>query len=142
MASGLAHLQKGHGVAFADFDHDGDQDVFVEIGGAFPGDAFANAVFENQDSETIGSKFKLVVKLRTGWESAPAFEPWWKKVQSPVDLPLDQQRRVFGANPLRAHIGLGKATQVTTLEVYWPTATRRNDLTTCDQPVPPDHGRT
>ena len=33
-AGGFGHLQKGHGVAFADFDHDGDQDVFEQMGGA------------------------------------------------------------------------------------------------------------
>ena len=36
-ASGLGNLQKGHGIAFADFDNDGDQDVFAEMGGAYPG---------------------------------------------------------------------------------------------------------
>ena len=30
--------QKGHGVSFADFDNDGDLDLFVELGGATPGD--------------------------------------------------------------------------------------------------------
>ena len=31
----LGHLQKGHGVAFADFDQDGDQDLFNQLGGFF-----------------------------------------------------------------------------------------------------------
>ncbi len=46
-APGVGHLQKGHDVVFADFDHDGDQDLFVELGGAYAGDPYANALFEN-----------------------------------------------------------------------------------------------
>ena len=46
-AGGFGHLQKGHGVAFADFDHDGDQDVFAQMGGAFPGDRAPTCFYEN-----------------------------------------------------------------------------------------------
>jgi hypothetical protein len=28
----------------------------------------------------------------------------------------------FGANPYRQHIGLGKATRIRKLEIYWPTS--------------------
>ncbi|MCP4507917.1 MAG: CRTAC1 family protein, partial [Fuerstiella sp.] len=28
----------------------------------------------------------------------------------------------FGANPLRSYLGLGQATSVQTLEIYWPTS--------------------
>jgi hypothetical protein len=28
------HLQKGHGVGFADLDNDGDQDIYIVMGGA------------------------------------------------------------------------------------------------------------
>ena len=37
-ATDTGHLQKGHGVAFADLDNDGDQDNYAVIGGAFSGD--------------------------------------------------------------------------------------------------------
>ena len=41
-STGLGHLQKGHGVAFADFDEDGDQDIYHQLGGFYPGDKFQN----------------------------------------------------------------------------------------------------
>jgi hypothetical protein len=47
VVGGFAHLQKGHGVAFADLDNDGDLDVFEKMGGAFPGDAFSDVLYEN-----------------------------------------------------------------------------------------------
>jgi hypothetical protein len=28
----------------------------------------------------------------------------------------------FGANPLRQHLGLGRAAEIARLEVYWPTS--------------------
>ncbi|MDA0812248.1 MAG: hypothetical protein O3C21_07685, partial [Verrucomicrobia bacterium] len=35
-SAGLGHLQKGHGVAFADFDRDWDQDLYNQLGGFYP----------------------------------------------------------------------------------------------------------
>ena len=125
-SAGMSHLQKGHGVAFADFDQDGDQDVFTELGGAFPGDTFTDALFENpgmgnswlvvelegRTSNRFGMGARIRVDLVEGGAS--------RSVHRVVD-----NGGSFGGNPLRQHIGLGKATRVERLEVYWPTSKTR-----------------
>ena len=122
-AGGFGHLQKGHGVAFADLDNDGDQDVFIEMGGAFPSDAFMNALFENPGFSNNWIKVKLngVISNRSAIGA-----------RIRCSISEDGKRRnvykwvnsggSFGANPLRQEIGLGKAGKIDTLEVYWPTS--------------------
>ncbi len=119
--SGLSHLQKGHGVAFADFDHDGDQDVFAEMGGAFAGDAFMDAMFENPGFghawivvEAVGTKsnrsaFGARIRVDVTEDGKP------RSIYRVVD-----NGGSFGGNPLRQHIGLGAAEKVDALEIYWP----------------------
>lgn len=59
-SGGFGHLQKGHGIAFADLDNDGDQDVYAQMGGAFPGDRFNDALFENPGSGNHWIAVRLV----------------------------------------------------------------------------------
>ena len=124
-AAGLGHLQKGHGVAFADFDHDGDQDILAELGGAYAGDVFGNALFENPG---FGNHW-LVVKLVGVTSNKSAIGA---RIRADI-LEGDKRRSVykwvnsggsFGANPLRQHIGLGRAEAIESLEIYWPTTDR------------------
>lgn len=121
-AGGFGHLQKGHAVAFADFDHDGDQDVFIEMGGAYAGDAFWNALFKNpgfgnhsvtlklvgqrSNRSAIGARIKVEVRQEAQTRSI------YKWVNSGGS---------FGANPLRQQIGLGSAEQIDVIEIFWPT---------------------
>jgi hypothetical protein len=123
LAGGFGHLQKGHAIAFADFDHDGDQDVFAQMGGAFPGDRFADALFENpgfgnhwialrligseSNRAAIGARLHLQVTENGVRRSI------YKHVNSGGS---------FGSNPLRQTIGLGRASSIDRLEVYWPTS--------------------
>jgi hypothetical protein len=44
-SAGIAHLQKGSGVAVGDIDRDGDQDILQVLGGEFPGDTFPARAF-------------------------------------------------------------------------------------------------
>lgn len=121
MAGRLGHLQKGHGVVFADLDHDGDLDIFMEMGGAFPGDKFFDAMFENPG---FGNNF-VSIKLEGIDSNRSAIG---SRIR--VDVEEDGKSRSifrtvnsggsFGANPLRQHIGLGKATVAKQIEIYWP----------------------
>src|SRR6185503_4441884 len=121
-AGGFGHLQKGHGVAFADLDRDGDQDVFEEMGGAFTGDTFGNALFRNPGFgnhwivvKCVGARSNrpgIGARIRCDITENGAKRSVYKHVNSGGS---------FGANPLRQMLGLGKAAKIDVLEVYWPT---------------------
>ena len=54
-SSGTGELHKGHGVAFADLDNDGDEEIVVEVGGATPGDAMRCGCSRIPGTATTGS---------------------------------------------------------------------------------------
>ncbi len=121
-AGGFGHLQKGHGVSFADIDNDGDQDVYVQLGGAWPGDKAYDAMFENPG---FGSKF-LTLELRgvTSNRSAIGARIKCTVVENGKRRDIYQwinSGGSFGGNPLRKTIGLGVATSLEQVEVFWPT---------------------
>lgn len=136
VAGGFSHLQKGHAIAFADFDHDGDQDVFAELGGAYPGDGFRNALFENPGFQRHSLSVRLI-----GTESNSCAIGARIKATFHDD---EQERSVyrwvgsgssFGANPFRESIGTGNATKVDRLEITWPRSgkTQVFEEIDCDQ---------
>jgi hypothetical protein len=117
--SGTGHLQKGHGVACGDWDRDGNVDLFVETGGAVPGDRYHSVLFQNPGQ---GNHW-LTVKLVGQKTNRAAIGARIKVVTDGLVV----HRHVshgssFGANPLQQTIGLGKAARVATLEISWPTS--------------------
>lgn len=121
-SAGVGNLQKGHGVACGDWDNDGNTDIFIDMGGAIPGDKFRNALYQNPGQ---GNNF-LTVKL-IGKKTNRAAIGARIKVVTDGPTPLTVHRHIssgssFGANPLQQTIGLAKAAKVKILEVYWPTS--------------------
>ncbi len=138
-ATGTGHLQKGHGVAFGDLDNDGDQDLYVNVGGFIPGDKYNKALFANPTNQpshpgknswiaikligaktnraAIGAKIKLTLTDVTGKQSIR-----YREVTSGGS---------FGASPFTQHIGLGaglKEGKVETIEIWWPASNTRQTL--------------
>lgn len=120
-SGGFGHLQKGHGIGFADMDNDGDSDIYAVMGGAFSGDNFQNAFFENPGNENkwitivlegtnsnraaIGSKVELDITLQNGKQS---------KIYRTVSPGAS-----FGANSLQLEIGLGDCQKINSVKVKW-----------------------
>jgi hypothetical protein len=121
-SSHTGHLQKGHGVACGDWDRDGDTDVFIQMGGATPGDRYHSILFQNPGQKNHW----LTVKLVGQKTNRPAIGARIKVVTA-GEGPLTVHRHIssgssFGANPLQQTIGLGKADRVASVEIHWPTS--------------------
>ncbi|HTI91957.1 MAG TPA: CRTAC1 family protein [Puia sp.] len=120
----VGNLQKGHGVAFADVNNDGNQDIFVEVGGAQAGDAYFNSLYINpgqnnnnwisvllegtkSNRSAIGAH--VILNFREGGKSRTVY----------TDINCGSS---FGGNPLRKEIGIGKATIIDEMTIKWPTS--------------------
>jgi len=124
VSSRTGNLQKGHGVAFADLDNDGDEDIYVDMGGAYRGDAYPAAFYMNPGQ---GTNNWICIKLE-GTQSNRA------AIGAKVTLKFrenGQQRMVyrevnsggsFGCSPLRREIGVGKAEVIDEIAVQWPVS--------------------
>ncbi|MCB9548209.1 MAG: CRTAC1 family protein [Myxococcales bacterium] len=117
----VGHLQKGHGVAFADLDGDGDQDLFEQLGGAYPGDRFHNVLFANPGPAGEAIEVRLVGTRsnRSGFGARVRVDAGGRAVYRHVG-----SLSSFGGNPLAVQVGLGTAEKAR-LEVYWPASDTR-----------------
>ena len=119
-SSGMAHLQKGHGIAFGDLDNDGDQDIYTTLGGAVEGDNAHNALFANPNH--VNHWITLQLQGKKGARDAQN-----SKVKITVSTPTGSQSYYhvvgsggsFGANSIQLEAGLGKATKIESIEVSW-----------------------
>lgn len=118
----VGNLQKGHGVSFADLDNDGDQDIYIDMGGAYAGDAYENALYVNPGQTnnhqlTISLEGKLCNRAAIGARIKVVFTD--NGVKRAVFRDVNSGGS-FGANPLRQHIGIGQATNVEEIAIQWP----------------------
>lgn len=127
VSSGTGDLHKGHGIAFADLDQDGNDEILFQVGGATPGDAHALRIFHNPGHGNDWINLKLT-GVKTNRAALGA------RITVIIDT-ADRGRRAihrvvgsggsFGASPLEQHIGLGKSARIVDVEVWWPTSDTR-----------------
>ena len=128
---GFGHLQKGHGTAFADFDQDGDQDIYMVVGGFYEGDVYQNILLENL--QQTNNHF-VDIQLQGTESNAPGVGSRLEIVVSTADTTRRIFRTVnsggsFGASSFVQHIGLGDAVTVDTLYVTWAGSRIKQVLT-------------
>src|SRR5271154_3350645 len=130
-SSGTGELHKGHGIAFADLQNNGDEAIVAEVGGAVPGDSHAFRLFENPGNgndwlslhlvgvktnrAAIGARIKVTVQ-----NEGKTVRSIYRTVSSGGS---------FGASPLTQHIGLGKSARIADLEIWWPASYSRQHFT-------------
>ncbi len=119
---GFGHLQKGHGLAFADIDRDGDQDLYVVVGGAVEGDIGYNILYENPGNDNA-----WVTLLLEG--TACNRDAIGARIRIAVRRPNGTLRDIyatvgtggsFGSSSLQQEIGLGDAQKIEAVEIQWP----------------------
>jgi hypothetical protein len=127
LASGTGEMHKGHGVALADLDGDGDEEIVFKVGGAVPGDAHGFRLFENpgHGHDWLGLR---LVGIRSNRAAIGA------RIAVTVEGESGERRSIhrtagsggsFGASPIEQHIGLGKAARVVEVGIRWPASGTR-----------------
>ncbi|WP_286756524.1 CRTAC1 family protein [Roseivirga sp. UBA838] len=115
---GFSNIQKGHGVSWGDIDNDGDEDVYITMGGAHEGDVYQNQLLINPLKNTnwinISLEGKTSNKVAIGTRvqiTTSTGQQIFRVVSSGAS---------FGANSYRLEVGLGTATSISELKVTWP----------------------
>ena len=105
-------------------DGDGNEDIFVNVGGFVPADAYAKVLFRNPghqnqwvglkltgvrtNRQAIGARVTVVARDRDGHER------FISRVVSSGGS--------FGASSFALHVGVGDAAGVPRVEIYWPVS--------------------
>ena len=121
-AARVGNLQKGHAVSFADFDNDGDEDIYIEMGGAYVGDAYENSLYMNPGQNnnhwvnlllegTVSNKAAIGAKIKVSFKENGKSRAVYRDVNSGGS---------FGSSPLRQHMGIGQAALIDSIEIKWP----------------------
>ena len=122
LPGGFGHVQKGHGIAFADVDNDGDQDVYAVMGGAYQGDVFQNALFQNPGFDhawvtlvlegTKSNRSAIGASVSVHTRDADGAEHMFHRIVCTGGS--------FGSSSLQLEVGLGDSSQIESVDVVWP----------------------
>jgi hypothetical protein len=122
-ATGLGHLQKGHAIAFGDVDNDGDQDLYADMGGFFPADTFANALYENPGNANHWITMRLHGTQTNKRAIGTRLEVSIETPSGPRDVyQVVGGSSSFGSSSVQQEMGLGDATRIVAITAYWPVS--------------------
>ena len=118
----VGNLQKGHAVSFADLDNDGNEDIYIKMGGAYTADAYENSLYLNPGQNhnhwvnlslegTVSNRVAIGARIKVTFKDSGTERSVYRDVNSGGS---------FGSNPLKQHIGIGKATSIEKIEITWP----------------------
>jgi hypothetical protein len=124
MSARVGNLQKGHGVSIADMDNDGDEDIYIEMGGAYTGDAYENSFYINPGQNNNhwtnillegvqSNKAAIGAKIKVTFRENDKERFVYREVNSGGS---------FGSNPFRQHVGIGQAAVIDRIEIIWPAS--------------------
>ena len=118
-SAGVGNLGKGHGATFADYDGDGDLDLYAAIGGHYPGDLWPNSLYRNdgRGSHWLAVELEGTRSNRSAVGAQVTVHSGGRKLIEEV-----ASGGGFGTtNSLPLEFGLGAAQEVSRLEVSWPS---------------------
>jgi len=130
VSSRVGNLQKGHGVAITDLDNDGDNDIFIEVGGAYIGDSYNNSLYLNpgqndnrwiniqlEGSET--NRSAIGTRLKVTFREKGIKRVLYREVNSGGS---------FGSSALRREIGIGQSNLIDEVEITWAKTGKKQVL--------------
>jgi hypothetical protein len=128
-SGGFGHLQKGHGISFADLDNDGDQDVYAVMGGAYSGDVYQNVLFLNpgHDNRWVTLRLEGVSANRSAIGARIRLEVDTEAGQRTIHQTVSTGGS-FGSNSLQQEIGLGRARRIRSVQIRWPGGKEPQEL--------------
>jgi tetratricopeptide (TPR) repeat protein len=117
----VGNLQKGHGVAFADFRNIGRQDIYTDLGGTYNGDAYPNSLYVNPGQ---GNNNWVSLKLEGTTANRAAIGSRIKVTFTENGVKRSVYKDVnsggsFGSSPLQQEIGIGQAKLIEEIEIKW-----------------------
>ena len=129
-ASGTGEIHKGHGIAFADIERNGQEDIVANMGGAVPADKHTLRLFRNPGNGNDWLNVRLIgVKSNRAAIGA--------EIKVTVENDGGNARSIyrtvgetssFGGNPMEQAIGLGHGARNIRVEVWWPASKTRQQF--------------
>ncbi len=119
----VGNLQKGHAVSIADLDNDGNEDIYIKMGGAYTADAYENSFYLNPGQNNanhwinltlqgvVSNRAAIGAKIKVTFKENNTERAVYRDVNSGGS---------FGSNPLTQHIGIGQAITIEKIEITWP----------------------